>query len=169
MSLQFSRSVRSLEVDSYRTARVGLIFAIIIAVALLAWFLLARVTVYEISSDVQYLGEGRVAAMFQSEPRKRIQPGQSAVLRINTLGDGGVITMPALVVDVDRQNNLVEFLVFTDESTLTALEIEPELNGQVEVEVEYVTPASLVRRASGTYLNNTEFPVSPQSLEDTNQ
>jgi hypothetical protein len=167
LSLQFSRSIRSLEVDSYRTAKVALLLAVIIAVALLAWFLLAHVTVYAISSDIQYLGDGHVLAQFTSEPRNRIQPGQSAVLRADIASDGKTINLPALVIDVDRQTNQVELIVFADEETLSSL--GSDFSGQVEVEVEYVTPAALVRRASGSYLNNTEFPVSPQSLENENQ
>jgi hypothetical protein len=167
MSLQLSRSVRSLEVDSYRTAKIAMLLAIVIAVALLVWFVFARVTVYEISNDVQYLGDGRIVAQYPTEPRKRIQPGMSAILRISTLDDGKTLTLPALVVDVDRQTNLVEFIIFTDETTLSAL--DPDLIGQVEVEVEHITPAALVRRSTGSFLSNTEFPVSPQSLENESQ
>ena len=38
-----------------------------------------------------------------------------------------------------------------------------KLSGQVEVEVEYVTPAELVLRTSGKYLNRSQVPVSPQT------
>ena len=165
--MQFSRSIRSLEVDSYRTAKIGMILAVVVAVALLAWFLLARVTVYEISSDVEYTGEGRLVAHFPSEINKRIQPGQSAVLRINTVPDGKILNLPALVIGTDREAELVEFIILADEEAVSSL--DPDLTGQVEVEVEYVTPAALVRRASGSYLNSTEFPVSPQSLENESQ
>jgi hypothetical protein len=164
VSLQFSRSIRSLEVDNYRAAKIGMILAVIVAAALLAWFLLARVTVYEISSDVEYTGDGRLAAHFPSETAKRIQPGQSAVLRIDTIPDGKILNLPALVIGVDRQSELVELIILADEAALGSL--DPDITGQVEVEVEYITPAALVRRASGSYLNNTEFPVSPQSLEN---
>jgi hypothetical protein len=40
-----------------------------------------------------------------------------------------------------------------------------DLTGQAQVEVEYVTPATLVRRASGNFLNNSQFPVSPQDVD----
>ena len=167
MSLQFSRSVRSLEVDSFRTAKIAMLLAVIIAVALLVWFVFARVTVYEISNDVQYVGDGHIVAQFSTEPRKRIQPGMPAVLRISTLDDGKTVTLPALVVGVDRETDLVEFVIVTDDSTLNVL--DPDIIGQVEVEVEHITPAALVRRSSGAYLGNTEFPVSPQSLENESQ
>jgi hypothetical protein len=36
------------------------------------------------------------------------------------------------------------------------------LKGQLEVEVEYVTPAQLVMRASGRFLSQNQTQISPQ-------
>lgn len=42
-----------------------------------------------------------------------------------------------------------------------------ELVGQVEVEAEYISPARLVMRASGQFLNNEgQVPVSPQRFQN---
>jgi hypothetical protein len=52
-------------------------------------------------------------------------------------------------------------------STETSTEIGFEnLKGQVDVEVEYVTPAEMVFRTSGKYLNQSQIPISPQSNQD---
>ena len=42
--------MRSLRLDSFRATRIGLVFAIIIMLALIVWFFMARVTLYEVSS-----------------------------------------------------------------------------------------------------------------------
>jgi len=34
------------------------------------------------------------------------------------------------------------------------------------VEVEYITPAALVLRTSGKFLNRSQLPVSPQTAPD---
>ena len=49
MSVSFSRSMRSLAADSFRLSVLGFIFSAILVVAWLPWFLMARVSVYELS------------------------------------------------------------------------------------------------------------------------
>ena len=160
MSLQFSRSMRSLHLDSFRASRVGLILAIVNVLALLAWFFFVKVTLFEISNEVTFLPDGQAVALFPAEARARIEPGQPAVMRINLGPDQDQITLPALVIDLDPNSDEVYFLVITNEIPLDTL--PEDLSGQIEIEVEYVTPFTLVRRASGTYFADTQIPVSPQ-------
>lgn len=53
MSISFSRSMRSLAVDSFRLSVLGFIFSAILVVAWFAWFFLARVSVYELSESAR--------------------------------------------------------------------------------------------------------------------
>ena len=113
MSLQFSRSLRSLRIDSYRASRIGLILGLINLSALIAWFFLAKVTLYETSSSISFTEEGRLIAVFTPESIKRIQPGQSAILRLNPGVDQPLINASALVYGVETEGNKVELLVMT--------------------------------------------------------
>ena len=165
MSLQFSRSLRSLRIDSFRASRIGLVLALLNMSALIAWFFLAKVTLYETSSSISFTEEGRLMAVFTPESIKRIQPGQSAILRISPGADQPTISASALVYGVETEGNRVELLVMSPEFPR---DISTEkFSGQVEVEVEYITPAKLVLRTSGKVINKNEVPFSPQSFKET--
>ena len=87
-----------------------------------------------------------------------------ADLTINLGPEQDQITLPALVIDVDPNSNEVYFLVITNDVPLDTL--PEDLGGQIEIEVEYVTPFTLVRRASGTYFADNQIPVSPQEASE---
>lgn len=157
--------MRSLNLDSFRATRFALILGIVNMAALLAWFFFARVTLYESTPEVQALENGRVVARFRPEGFDRIRQGQAAVLRLGAGGDQPATSIPALVVRRDVQSGLVELLVFSEDEALAQL--GKELKGSVEVEVEHLTPAALVMRASGRILNNEQIPLSPQNLDRT--
>ena len=161
MSAQFSRSLRSLSLDSFRATRIALFLGILNMAALLAWFFIAQVTLYESTPEVQATERGRVVARFRPEGFDRIRQGQAAVLRLSAGGNEPTVSAPAVVVRRDSQSGLVELLVFADEELLA--ELGKELKGSIEVEVEHVTPAALVMRASGRLLNNNQIPLSPQN------
>ena len=59
MSIPFSRSMRSLKVDSYRASLVGILLASAIMLALVVWFFSARITLFEVSNSVGMSEEGR--------------------------------------------------------------------------------------------------------------
>jgi len=163
VSLPFSRSIRSLDIDSFRAARIGMILAIVIMIALLAWFFFAKVTLYEVSSDLSFREDGLVLAYFPKESLKRIQPGQPVILRVYYEPDQATLTLPAMVINTEKDGEQVEIVVISEDSSLPSL--QEDLTGQAQVEVEYVTPATLIRRASGSYLSNSQFPVSPQDAD----
>lgn len=164
MSLQFSRSLRSLKIDSFRASRVALVLAIINAVILLLWFFLGRITLYEVSSELSLGEDGSLEAAFTQEALARLYPGQSAILRVDAGPDQPLVTAPALLVDVDDRSAVAQFLVMTEDLSSSALRGDPLSRAEIEVEVEYVTPATLVLRASGKYLGGSQIPVSPQEL-----
>ena len=105
-------------------------------------------------------------AVFTPESIKRIQPGQSAILRISPGADQPTINASALVYGVETEGNRVELLVMTPGFSEDIS--KDKLSGQVEVEVEYITPAKLVLRTSGKVIGkNNEVPFSPQSIKET--
>ena len=69
-------------------------------------------------------------------------------------------------------------MVFTTQPGSSAVEIIVTSNdipenllsegfkGQVQVEAEYVTPATLVMRAMGKYLNRPQIPVTPRKNQN---
>jgi hypothetical protein len=163
LSLQFSRSLRSLRVDSFRAAKIGLLLAIFLMTGLLAWFFLARVTLYENSTSIQLTDDGRIRASFSKEGMGRIHKGQAALVRLKNGPDQAVVTLPAFVYDIEPDTDQA-ILVFDTNQVPPDL-LGDNLNGRVEVEVEYLTPVQLVLRATGKYLNESDIPVSPQNIQ----
>ena len=153
MSIQFSRTLRSLHVDSFRASRIGLLLALVLAVALLAWFFFAQVTLYEVSTDMQVDEDGRVLALFAPEKVDRIQVGQQATVRLQLEPNQQPVAYPAIVFNPPAESGEVELL-------LTEGEYPPvsgsSVKGQVEVEVEHISPLEMVLRAAGRYASPTQ-------------
>jgi hypothetical protein len=164
VSIQFSRSMRSLRLDSFRATRIGLVFAIIIMLALIVWFFMAKVTLYEVSTSLEWSADGKLMVTFPKESRARLRPGMPAILRLPRSADQPAMTIPAVVFDLPRDQDQVEIMVLS--SDFSPETQQGQLTGQVEVEVEYVTPAELVLRSSGKFLNRSQVPVSPQTPQE---
>lgn len=152
--------MRSLKVDSYRASLVGILLASAIMLALVVWFFSARITLFEISNSVSMTEDGHLMVRFPAESMARLRQGQPAVLRVTSGSDQSVTPLPAMVFTIQPGSNDVEII-------LTANEIPENLfaqgiKGQVQVEAEYITPAVLVMRAMGKYLNRQQIPVTPQ-------
>ena len=94
MTVPFSRSLRSLGIDSFRASLIGMILAVLIVFALIAWFFLAKVTLYEYSSSITFNEDGRIYAEFSSEAMPRLRPGESAILRITLPGENRQVSLP---------------------------------------------------------------------------
>lgn len=167
MSLQFSRSMRVLRLDSYRVARLGLVVAGLLMAALIGWFFLARVTLYEVSAAIEpgtaRMGtETQMVAEFPKEALTRIRAGQSAWLRLDGAADQQAVRLPALIYEVPPGGSKVIFVVLSP--GFSAAAGGERLKGRLEVEVERVTPAQLVMRSSGQIMNQgSSVPVSQQN------
>jgi hypothetical protein len=152
--------MRSLRIDSFRASQIGLVLAILNVLALIVWFFVGQVTLYESSDALRIDEEQRILAEYPVDTIDRIRSGQAAILRLD-LGQGQPpVTFPVSVYAVDPESGLVELYPLSGALSLDTL--HGKLKGQVQVEVEHVTPATLVLRASGKILNRQEIPVSPQ-------
>jgi len=157
--------MRSLKTDSFRASRIGLILASFLMLALVFWFFLARVALYETSSDLSGSQDGRVLVNFDEEALARIQQGQTALLRLGGSASQRSLPVKAMVYSVDREMNQVELLIL--EGDVPADFLSGKLTGQAEIEVERITPAELVLRTSGKFLSNNDVQLSPQTNSGT--
>lgn len=163
MSIPFSRSLRSLNIDSFQASRVGLILGIVLVLILIIWFLFARVTLYAVSQEVGFDQDGRFTATFSKEEMARVQVGQGVLLRIFSTADQPPLVIPGIVYDIPPGSQEAEILIMSED--LPENGISQNATGQVEVEVEQITPLALVLRTSGKYLSGNQLPVSPQTQE----
>ena len=166
MSLQFSRSLRSLSSDSYRVARIGMVLAIVAVAALIVWFFFASVTLFAQSTSLRLTDTGRVLVTFPKEVIQQIKPGQAAVLRLTSNSDEKPVVIQTVVFSVDNPKNQAEILPVSED---IPPEISPgALQGNISVEVAYITPVSLVLRTAGYGVDQRKVPVSPQSTQESN-
>jgi hypothetical protein len=160
MSIPFSRSTRSLNLDSFRPALIGLALAILTLLALIAWFFLAHVTLYQTSDSANLKQDGQIIAAFPANTFSRLKPGQTAILRLGQAVDQRQVSVPAVVFDTQGGNEQV-VLIITDVSALPGA-ITEDTPGRVDVEVEHITPAELLLRASGKFLTRGGAPTDTQ-------
>lgn len=165
MSIHFSRSMRSLNIDSFQASRIGLILGSILVLVLIIWFLFAKVGLYVVSQEVGFNPDGRFMATFSKEEMARVQIGQNALVRIFSTADQPPLVVSGIVFDIPSGSQQAEILVLTQD--LPENGISQNTTGQVEVEVERITPLELVLRTSGKYLSGNQLPVSPQTGEST--
>ena len=168
VSIPFSRSIRSLDSDSFRSTLVGLVVAIILVTAWIAWFSLGRVTLYETGQVVSVARGGEVVVDFSSEARGRIQRGQAALVQFD--GDFGtqIGAIPAIVTNVPSagQDDRVEVKLYLLASVAISGRSQDNLTGQAKVEVEHISPAVLVMRAAGQFVDTPSVSLSPQNVSE---
>lgn len=151
MSLPFARSTRALHMDRPYSALVVLALAILLLGLWAAWFFSPSIPLYETGQIVSTTRRGTLVANFSAQAAPQLQAGQLAVLR----PEGNVANqfngVPAMVMAIDYtvtdgqiQVNLAPLL--DQESNRI---IVKDFQGQVAVEVENISPAQMVWRASG--------------------
>ena len=168
MSIPFSRSMRSLKADSFRPALVGLLLAMALLIAWAAWFFLARITLYETGQIVLTTKGGIVVADFSPEAPGRIQRGQPALLRLDGVIGDQAGAPPAIVTNVTNQaqEGRVWVELVAPVSAAFPVPLQDGLTGRVEIEVEHISPATFVMRASGQLIDTPPVSLSPQNSRD---
>ena len=138
----FPRTIRSLNANKSSPWLVALIFGLVVLVAWAIWFFFAQMTFVEVSQSAQVVSSNIVVANFEPDALQRIKRGQLANLYLyDGVGQPNIIS--ARVTDINPEEGQVEFIAQIE--TLT----QADLTGKIEVEVEHISPARFVLRASG--------------------
>jgi hypothetical protein len=129
--------------------------------SLLAWFFLARVTLYAHSSEILLSDNGRILATFPGETFGQIRPGQAGVLRMKDPTSGKIAPIPLLVFSLDKEKQQAEILVM--ENNLPVGFTDAVGKGEVNVEIDRITPFSLVMQSSGLAGNQGDVTAGSKS------
>ncbi len=156
--------MRSLNADSFRPSLLKMVAAVLLLGMWLAWFIFARVTLYETSTDIRILETDGVAAYFPAEKAQQLRGGQLALMRLDDVGSGRPQTIPAIIMKVERfpETNQVRVDLFPLWDDTLGDVLGQNLPVQVNVEVERVSPALLALRAAGQLLDPVPIFISPQ-------
>ncbi len=149
MAISFSRSMRSLQSDSFRLSLVTLIIASILIAAWFAWLVFAPVTLYESSQDWEETRDGSLLAHFSVDTISQFKPGQVVVIDARTK-DNQSTQLTGMVADVPMrtQNHLASDTIKISLTSANALP-EGTTSATVKVAVATVSPLTLLTRASG--------------------
>ncbi len=171
MSLSFARSTRALRTVRPYPALTILVIAIILLGLWAAWFFWAPITLYETGQIVGATRRGTLVAAFPEQARLRVKQGQLAVLRPQANLAQQVQGIPAMVMTV--QNKVVDGQIQVDLAPLLDRQSNSDLlkdfQGQVEVEVEHISPAQMVWRAAGQGVDTAAVLVNPQTRSGAGQ
>lgn len=165
MAAPFAQTIRSLDADrSYGQIIVLAAFALLLTLWLV-WVFAARIPARLTSTTNQIRLDATVTVTFSGEGVDKVQPGQPALVYLDAPPLAASVVLPARVVDVALNGATARVTVMPDFSGLEVDDVPEDVlaafarptPGRVEVEVERVSPATLVLRASG--LNVDSGPV----------
>lgn len=143
MALAFPRSLRSLKRDSFRPSLITLSITIVLVVAWCVWFLFSAIPMYEASTNFSVQRDGSLQVSFGDNILKRLQAGSPATLEIKQ--SGGVTKYNGTVMDIlpsNRTRTGAAYIIFD-----TGKLLKPDTQGQVQIQIESITPAQLLLRA----------------------
>lgn len=166
MSIQFSRSIRSLNIDSFRASRIGLIIGSLLMLTLILWFFLARVSIHETSQDVNLGEDGRFLAAFSEDSLTRIQEGQEVLVRFFSSADEPPHTIQGVVFDIFPDSNQVEIIIVSED--FIDIPATDNINAQVDIEIEQVTPFNLIMRYSGQFVESDQAQGNSEQASSAN-
>ena len=138
--IAFGRTIRALDADGFRISNFILLFALALLGGWIWWFARADVPQYEISRDVR-IEPNRFIVTFPARVLDHVRPGQSATLQLN----GATIPAKVIAIGMDASSGQVRAILLP----LTETAPPAGTNAEAAVEIERVSPATLVLRASG--------------------
>jgi len=178
MATPFSHSMRAVHQDSSYANLVGLSIAILLIILWLLWFFLAPITLYTTGTIVQVTRSDSIIATFPQQAVDQIHPNQHARVwpQLVTSTEASADTqeqsdqsISATVLEIlgstDNNQILVELHGRWNRATANFIsdsETRDAVVGTVEIEVETVSPATLVSRASGQLVDTPTLSFSPQ-------
>lgn len=166
--MPFAQTTRSLDADTGTVTLIGVaVFGLLLALILL-WAFAARFMVYATSEPTKILLGETIVAHFPTEEGERLQVGQPALIYLDESTVSGVQTLQGQVFDVMATANGVEAEVVPDiewiddnDPAILDLFYTP-VSGHVDVQVEAISPATLLLRTTGLLADTPPLISTPR-------
>jgi membrane fusion protein (multidrug efflux system) len=147
----FSRTTRSLSADGHSTTLIGLLVVLLLLVIWGAWFFAAGVPIRHTSASAEVTSPQRVTAVFPSDSSVGINRGQA--VNFHPAGNIGaqIGAIPGIVsrVSDDPSGDLTFVEIALRFEQALPAPLQEGLKGQVDIELERVSPATLILRSAG--------------------
>jgi len=141
MSSPFARTLRALDSDDFRVSNMVVVLVLVLLAAWIWWLFSGSVAQYESSSRVR-VEPNRFIASFPARVLDQVRPGQPATLIL----DGASIPARVAALGIDASSGQVQAILLPATESPVAASTK---SAQASVEVERVTPVTLVLRAIG--------------------
>jgi hypothetical protein len=148
VAIPFTRSMRALHADSHLSTLVNLTIALVLLFVWTAWFFLAQIALSTTGQIVTITRTGAIIAAFPATAQGTLRRGQQA--RVHLQGNIAALRKPlsAVVAEVRqpiREDRVQAELYVREDATIRQL-LQQGMQGEVEVTVARVSPATLVMR-----------------------
>lgn len=165
MALSFPQSTRALQNDRNRLSLVGIVVGLMLLLAWSAWFFGASITRYEDGRIVRTTRDDRLVAAFSPQAASDLRSGQTAFIRPEGAAAAEIPAIPAIVADINGTSaeNQVDVVLYVQWDAVPPALWGQALTGSVSVAVEQQSPARVVARAAGQYVDLPAVSVSPRS------
>ena len=161
MATAFSRTLRSLEADRFRSKALGLLIAAGLLGAWGFWATQFHLSLYEVTEaarlEIIPAGKLHIVAQFPPSALGRIRTGQPARMRLGGFPwaeFGAVHAQVDRVADEMRDDTVRVELSVLDSPGLRA-PLKHGMPGSLEIEVEQSTPLALLLRTAGQTFTST--------------
>ena len=162
MALSFTRSMRSLESDSDYFSAIMSIIVILLLIAWGVWFFGAQITLVESGQIVETATDGTILAEFPAAVGEHVYRKQPAVIRFQSAEKQDIATIPAVVLSSNPKGDLVTVLLYAKPEMTTIQLFEEGLTGQVDLETDQLSPATLFGQISGQFVESPPVVLNPQ-------
>ena len=147
MAIAFSRSLRSLQADRWRTTLVGLVVAVVLLAAWCSWFFFASIAFGE-TGHVAFVDEnGFLVAEFPSNSLAKLHRGQAASVLLESGTSNKSTAVVAILTEV-YADDLAPGHIRLAVSPRQSLLVNPQ-QARVEIILERLSPAQLALRYLG--------------------
>ncbi|CAN5751359.1 hypothetical protein BH10CHL1_BH10CHL1_00340 [soil metagenome] len=152
MTVQFSRSVRSIQADNLVPVLVGIAFFALLMLGWTLWLFFAKLPFYETSTQAAFAQEGYVLAKFSATSLPRIRRGQPAHMQLTDVNHKAT-SIPLIAADIDPTKGEVRLILQEDldDDANEVSYLRAGATGQVKVTVNEVSPLVFILRAAGLW------------------
>ncbi|MBX3011229.1 MAG: hypothetical protein KF832_06965 [Caldilineaceae bacterium] len=164
MSIPFTQSLQSLQADRGYTPLVTISIASLFLLLWSIWFFVPSLTVYVTGQIIGVTRSGNVVATFPPQVGTDLWPGQSARIRPTGPLAEQLSAFPAIVLEVEPRPSTatVEVMLYPASEFLGETRLPGNVTGAVSVETEIISPAVLLLRATGQFVQTPPLVLSPQ-------
>lgn len=164
MSIPFTQSLQSLHTDHGRFSLGGIGLALVLLLLWGAWFFTPSLAVYTNGALARLTRSGDLVATFPSQAYAQLRPGQAALIYPAHRSNAPDRALPATVLEVEfnGKGDTVEVRLYPESTLDLDALFANGVTGHATIETETISPAVLLMRTTGQFVETPPVSLSPQ-------